>query len=263
MKPVGALTILMPCLDEAETLATCIRKARRFLSESGVTGEVLIADNGSTDGSQNIAVAEGARVFPVSERGYGAALLGGIQAAKGRYVIIGDASNSYDFPALMPFVERLRQAPVCVMGNRFKGGIAPGAMPFLHKYLGNPVLSWIGRLFFKIKIGDFHCGLRFNCDRIKALNMRTTGMEFASEMVVRAGLGAYRIEEVPTTLAKDGRSRAPHLRTWRDGWRHLCFLLMYSPKWLFLLYWGVPAWSRPFNGFCIVTRVGCHRRRCV
>ena len=235
MKPVE-LTILMPCLDEAETLATCIRKARRFLSESGVTGEVLIADNGSTDGSQNIAVAEGARVFPVSERGYGAALLGGIQAAKGRYVIIGDADDSYDFSALMPFVERLRQGADLVMGNRFKGGIAPGAMPFLHKYLGNPVLSWIGRLFFKIKIGDFHCGLRgFNCDRIKALNMRTTGMEFASEMVVRAGLGAYRIEEVPTTLAKDGRSRAPHLRTWRDGWRHLCFLLMYSPKWLFLL----------------------------
>lgn len=229
------LTILMPCLNEAETLAICIRKAKSFLAESGVSGEVLIADNGSTDGSQEITIAEGARLVPVADRGYGAALLGGIKAAKGRFVIMGDADDSYDFTKLMPFVEKLRSGADIVMGNRFQGGIAPGAMPPLHRYLGNPVLSWIGRLFFKIKVGDFHCGLRgFNRDQIEKLGLRTTGMEFASEMVVRAALANYRIDEVPTTLAKDGRSRPPHLRTWRDGWRHLSFLLMYSPKWLFL-----------------------------
>jgi hypothetical protein len=229
------LSILMPCLNEAETLATCIRKAKRFLDTSGVHGEVLVADNGSTDGSRDIAVAEGARVVPVPRRGYGAALLGGIEAAEGRYVIMGDADDSYDFTALQPFLDRLRAGADVVMGNRFQGGIAPGAMPFLHRYLGNPVLSWLGRLFFKIPIGDFHCGLRgFSRDRIQALNLRTTGMEFASEMIVRAAMSGYRIDEVPTTLKPDGRSRPPHLRTWRDGWRHLSFLLMYSPRWLFL-----------------------------
>ena len=229
------LTILMPCLNEAETLAACIRVAQRFIAKAGIAGEVVVADNGSSDGSPQIAEAEGARVVSVPERGYGAALLGGIQAAQGRYIITGDADESYDFSELMPFIERLRDGADLVMGNRFKGGIAPGAMPFLHKYLGNPVLSGIGRLFFNINIGDFHCGLRgFNRDRISALNLRTTGMQFASEQVVRAALAGYRIEEVPTTLKKDGRSRAPHLRTWRDGWLHLSFLLMYSPKWLFL-----------------------------
>jgi glycosyltransferase involved in cell wall biosynthesis len=228
------LTILMPCLNEAETLATCIRKARRFLSESGVRGEVVVADNGSTDGSRVIAATEGARVVPVAERGYGAALIGGISAAKGRYVIIGDADDSYDFAHLMPFVEKLREGWELVMGNRFRGGIAPCAMPFLHRYLGNPVLSFIGRIFFSLNVYDFHCGLRgFNRKSIAALDLRTTGMEFASEMVVRAALAGCRITEVPTTLKKDGRSRPPHLRTWRDGWRHLRFLLMYSPKWLF------------------------------
>jgi glycosyltransferase involved in cell wall biosynthesis len=229
------LTILMPCLDEAETLAVCIRKAQRFLSESAIAGEVLIADNGSSDGSQQIAQREGARVVSVTEKGYGAALLGGIEAARGKYVIMGDADDSYDFSALDSFVQHLRDGADVVMGNRFRGGIGPGAMSPLHRYLGNPVLSGIGRLFFRIPIGDFHCGLRgFNRERMRALKLRTTGMEFASEMVVRAALSDYRVDEVPTTLKKDGRSRPPHLRTWRDGWRHLCFLLMYSPKWLFL-----------------------------
>jgi hypothetical protein len=228
------LTILMPCLNEAETLATCIRKAKDYLRRSGVSGEVLVADNGSTDGSREIAVAEGARIVPVTERGYGAALIGGIKAARGRYVVMGDADDSYDFSKLDPFVNELRGGSALVMGNRFRGGIDPGAMPFLHKYLGNPVLSFVGRLFFASSIKDFHCGLRgFNRDKVRDLDLRTTGMEFASEMVVRAALAGYQISEVPTTLKKDGRSRPPHLRTWRDGWRHLRFLLMYSPKWLF------------------------------
>jgi hypothetical protein len=229
------VTILMPCLNEAETIARCIRKARRFLEENGVAGEVLVADNGSTDGSREIAVDEGARVVPVAARGYGAALLGGIEAARGRYVIMGDADDSYDFSNLTPFMEQLRAGADLVMGNRFRGGIAPGAMPRSHRYLGNPVLSWLGRLFFSIPIGDFHCGLRgFHTDRIRALGLSTLGMEFASEMVVRSALAGYRLTEVPTTLHKDGRSRPPHLRTWRDGWRHLRFLLIYSPRWLFL-----------------------------
>ena len=229
------LTVLMPCLNEAETVGTCIAKACRFLAAAGISGEVLIADNGSTDGSQQIAEKFGARVVPIANRGYGATLNGGIQAARGRYVIMGDADHSYDFSALMPFVERLRSGVDVVMGNRFKGGIAPGAMPTLHKYLGNPVLSFVGRLFFHLDVRDFHCGLRgFDRDRVRALNLHTTGMEFASEMVVRAALADYRIEEVPTTLQRAGRSRRPHLRTWRDGWRHLSFLLLYSPRWLFL-----------------------------
>jgi glycosyltransferase involved in cell wall biosynthesis len=229
------LTILMPCLNEAETLAACVRQARQFLVDRQIDGEVLVADNGSTDGSREIAEAEGARVVAVPSRGYGAALLGGIDAARGRYVIMGDADQSYDFSALMPFVEKLRDGYDLVMGNRFKGGIAPGAMPASHKYLGNPVLSALGRLFFSIPIRDFHCGLRgFNRDRIRALGLSTSGMEFASEMVVRSALARYRLTEVPTTLAKDGRSRPPHLRTWTDGWRHLRFLLIYSPRWLFL-----------------------------
>jgi glycosyltransferase involved in cell wall biosynthesis len=233
---VMELTILMPCLNEAETLALCIGKAQAFLKRAGIAGEVLIADNGSTDGSQEIAEALGARVVPVAQKGYGAALLGGIAAARGRYVIMGDADDSYDFSALEAFVERLRSGADLVMGNRFKGGIDEGAMPPLHRYLGNPVLSFIGRLFYRIDTGDFHCGLRgFRADSIRALDLRTSGMEFASEMVVRAALAGLRIEEVPTTLKPDGRSRAPHLRTWRDGWRHLKFLLMYNPRWLFFI----------------------------
>jgi glycosyltransferase involved in cell wall biosynthesis len=229
------LTILMPCLNEAETIATCVRKARGFLDRSGIDGEVLIADNGSTDGSRDIAKEHGARIVNVVEPGYGAALLGGIAAARGRFVIMGDADDSYDFSNLQPFVDRLRDGADLVMGNRFKGGIKPGAMPLLNRYLGNPILSFIGRLFFRIKIGDFHCGLRgFDRERILALDLRTTGMEFASEVVVRSALAEYSIAEVPTTLSPDGRSRPPHLRPWRDGWRHLRFLLIYSPRWLFL-----------------------------
>jgi glycosyltransferase involved in cell wall biosynthesis len=229
------LTILMPCLNEAETIAACIGKAMAFLQANGIAGEVLVADNGSTDGSRDIAQSLGARVHPVEERGYGAALLGGMSAARGRYIIMGDADDSYDFSALTPFIDRLRAGADLVMGNRFKGGISPGAMPPLHRYLGNPVLSFLGRLFFNVPTGDFHCGLRgFNRDRFLSLDLRTTGMEFASEMVVRAALANYRIEEVPTRLHPDGRSRPPHLRTWRDGWRHLRFLLIYSPRWLFL-----------------------------
>lgn len=225
----------MPCLNEAETIARCVDKARGFLRASGVAGEVLVADNGSSDGSQAIAEARGARVIDVPERGYGAALIGGIAVARGRFVIMGDADDSYDFAALMPFVARLRAGADVVMGNRFQGGIATGAMPALHRYLGNPGLSFLGRLFFGVRTGDFHCGLRgFDRDRVRALDLRTTGMEFASEMVVRAALGGYHIEEVPTTLSPDGRSRPPHLRPWRDGWRHLRFLLIYSPRWLFL-----------------------------
>lgn len=225
----------MPCLNEAETLATCVDKAMDFLRREGISGEILVADNGSVDGSQAIARQHGARLVEVCERGYGAALTGGIRAARGRYVVMGDADDSYDFAHLEPFVEKLRDGYDLVMGNRFRGGIAPGAMPALHKYLGNPVLTGIGRLFFSSPCGDFHCGLRgFNKASIEGLDLHTTGMEFASEMVVKSSLQGLRVTEVPTTLSKDGRSRPPHLRSWRDGWRHLRFLLMYSPRWLFL-----------------------------
>jgi glycosyltransferase involved in cell wall biosynthesis len=230
------ISIVMPCLDEAETLAVCIEKAQRFIAMNNLSGEVIIADNGSRDGSQEIATRLGARVVAVSTRGYGAALIGGIGAARGRFVAMGDADDSYDFLSLMPFLVKLRAGADLVMGNRFTGGIGPGAMPPLHRYLGNPVLSFLGRLFYKIKIGDFHCGLRaFSREAILTLNLNTTGMEFASEMVVKASLQGLRIEDVPTKLVKDGRSRPPHLRSWRDGWRHLKFLLTFAPNWLFML----------------------------
>jgi glycosyltransferase involved in cell wall biosynthesis len=229
------LSILMPCLNEAETLATCIKKAQKALEDLNVNGEVVIADNGSTDGSPESAASLGARVIHVAEKGYGSALLGGIKAARGKYIIMGDADDSYDFTNLGPFLEKLRAGYELVMGNRFKGGIAPNAMPPLHKYLGNPVLTGIGRLFFRSPCGDFHCGLRgFSKAAIQRLDLRTTGMEFASETVVKASLHGLRITEVPTTLSVDGRNRPPHLRSWRDGWRHLRFLLVYSPRWLFL-----------------------------
>lgn len=229
------LTILMPCLNEAETLATCIKKAQAFLDENGIDGEVLIADNGSNDGSRDIAVSCGARVVDVPVRGYGAALIAGSKAALGEYVIMGDADDSYDFLHLMPFMEKLRDGYDLVMGNRFKGGIAKGAMPPLHRYLGNPLLAFVGRLFYPCGIGDFHCGLRgYNRKRILALDLQTTGMEYASEMVVKCTLNKYKMIEVPTTLSPDGRSGSPHLRSWSDGWRHLKFLLIHSPNWLFL-----------------------------
>jgi hypothetical protein len=228
------LTVVIPCLNEAETVATCVSKAVTFIEQSGIDGEVVVADNGSSDGSRQLAADAGARVVPVNDKGYGNALIGGIRAARGEYVVMGDADDSYDFTKLMPFVEELRKGADLVMGNRFKGGIEPGAMPTLHKYLGNPALSFIGRLFFRSNIGDFHCGLRgFRRDSVLALNLQATGMEFASEMVVKATLARQKIAEVPTRLAKDGRSRPPHLRTWRDGWRHLRFLLLFSPRWLF------------------------------
>ncbi|HUJ71047.1 MAG TPA: glycosyltransferase family 2 protein, partial [Verrucomicrobiae bacterium] len=233
--PNVELSIVMPCLNEAETLATCIQKAQQWLAANHVEGEVVVADNGSTDGSREIAARLGAHVEPIATRGYGSALQGGIQAAKGRFIIMGDADDSYDFGNLQPFLDKLREGYELVMGNRFLGGIEPGAMPPLHRYLGNPVLTGIGRLFFRSPCRDFHCGLRgFNREAILKLDLRTTGMEFASEMVVKATLNKLKVTEVPTTLSPDGRSRPPHLRSWRDGWRHLRFLLLYSPRWLFL-----------------------------
>ncbi len=229
------LTILMPCLNEAETLEICIVKAMGFLQRTGIAGEVVIADNGSTDGSQALAESLGARVVPIPARGYGAALLGGIRAARGRYVVMGDSDDSYDFSRLDAFVDKLRDGWQLVMGNRFQGGIAPGAMPKLHRYLGNPVLTATGRILYGSPSGDFHCGLRgFDRDAILGLGLDLPGMEFASEMVVKATIRRLRITEVPTTLSKDGRSRPPHLRSWRDGWRHLRFLLLFSPRWVFL-----------------------------
>ncbi len=229
------LTILMPCLNEAETIGACITKAKFFLEKNKVDGEVLISDNGSKDESVQIAESLGARVVHAPIRGYGGALIAGCQNAYGKYVIMGDADDSYDFENLMPFLMKLREGYDLVMGNRFLGGIEKGAMPWSHRYIGNPVLSFIGRLFFKSKIRDFHCGLRgYNRKRMLDLGLRTTGMEYASEMVVMSELAGYKIAEVPTTLKKDGRSRAPHLRSFHDGWRHLKFLFMYSPRWLFL-----------------------------
>jgi glycosyltransferase involved in cell wall biosynthesis len=230
------VTILMPCLNEAETLAFCVRQAVTALRDNNVAGEVLVADNGSTDGSQKIATDEGARVVNVPTRGYGAALIAGIEAARGKYILMADADASYHFEHLPRFLPKLDEGYDLVMGNRFSGSIEPGAMPPLHRYLGNPVLSSIGRIFFRIPVRDFHCGLRaFRRDPILALNLRTTGMEFASEMVVKSSLAGLRMTEVPTTLSPDGRSRPPHLRSWRDGWRHLRFLLLFSPRWLFLI----------------------------
>lgn len=233
------LTVLMPCLDEVETVVTCVTKARAFLAGANIVGEIVIADNGSTDGSQKAAREAGAIVVDVPARGYGSALLGGIAAARGRFIVMGDSDDSYDFSRLDAYVDRLRQGDQLVMGNRFAGGIARGAMPVLHRYLGNPVLSFIGRLLFRCRISDFHCGLRgFERAAIQRLELVSPGMEFASEMVVKATLAGLRISEVATTLSPDGRSRPPHLRSWRDGWRHLRFLLMMSPRWL-LLYPGL------------------------
>jgi glycosyltransferase involved in cell wall biosynthesis len=229
------LTVLMPCLNEAETLASCIRKARACIDRLGLSAEVIVADNGSTDDSRQIAIAEGAQVVDVPERGYGSALYHGVLAARGRFVIMGDADDSYDFSRLDAFVEKLREGTDLVMGNRFLGGPRPGAMPWKNRYIGNPLLSAIGRLFFKSPAHDFHCGLRgVSRDAFHRMNLQTAGMEFASEMVIKATLVGLRIAEVPTTLERDGRTRAPHLRPWRDGWRHLRFMLLYCPRWLFL-----------------------------
>ena len=225
------LTILMPCLNEAETLETCIGKAAEFLWREKIRGEILIADNGSTDGSREIAALLGARVIEARPTGYGAALQAGLEEARGTYVIMGDADDSYDFLHLMPFVEKLREGYDLVMGNRFLGGIEKDAMPFLHRYLGNPVLSWIGRALYHNHVGDFHCGLRgYRTEAMKQLKLQSTGMEYASEMVIAASMKGLKITEVPTTLSRDGRSGKPHLRTFRDGWRHLKLLLTYKGR---------------------------------
>lgn len=236
VEPVSIeLSVVMPCLNEAETIGACIRKARAALEQANVAGEVIVGDNGSTDGSVEMAERLGAKVVRVKAKGYGSALMGGIAAAVGKYIVMGDADDSYEFGHIPRFLEQLRNGADLVVGNRFRGGIKPGAMPTLHRYLGNPVLSALGRLFFKSPVGDFHCGLRgFSAEAYRRMDLRTTGMEFASEMVVKATLLGLSVAEVPTTLSPDGRSRKPHLRTWRDGWRHLRFLLLYSPRWLFL-----------------------------
>jgi glycosyltransferase involved in cell wall biosynthesis len=248
------LSVVMPCLNEAVTVGVCVKKAVDALEQHGIRGEVIVADNGSTDGSQQLAKDFGARVVYVEQRGYGSALQAGIAAARGQFVLMGDADDTYDFSQLGEFVAKLRQGYDLVMGNRFRGAILPGAMPPLHRYLGNPVLTGLGRLFFKSPVGDFHCGLRgFRKEAIERLGLRTLGMEFASEMVVKAAAFGLRVTEIPTTLAPDRREGAAHLRTWRDGWRHLRFLLLYSPRWLFLypgivlmaLGLAVSAWLLP------------------
>jgi glycosyltransferase involved in cell wall biosynthesis len=257
------LTILMPCLDETETIAICVNKARDFLQRSHIDGEVLVADNGSSDGSGELALSAGARVVRIDCKGYGNALIGGIGAARGRFVIMADADDSYDFSRLDAFVEKLRAGSMMVIGNRFRGKIEPGAMPWLHRYLGNPLLSFVGRLFFGSGIGDFHCGLR-GVERSAALQLglHAPGMEFASEMIVKATLAGWRIAEVPTVLSPTGRTRAPHLRSWRDGWRHLRFLLMMSPRWLmlypgaFLILAGVAAQLALLRGTLLIAGVG-------
>lgn len=229
-------TVLIPCLNEAKTISTCVNKALSFLKRAEIDGEVLVSDNGSTDGSQEIARQHGARVIDAPIKGYGAALIAGIDASRGKFVIMGDGDDSYDFSQLDAFAQALRDGADLVMGNRFQGGIAPGAMPPLHRYLGNPVLSWLGRTFFHAKINDFHCGLRgFSRAAILRLGLVSPGMEFATEMVAKSALAGYVIREVPTTLQPDGRGRPPHLRTWRDGWRHLLFMLLFTPRWLFLI----------------------------
>jgi len=248
------VSVVMPCLNEARTVGRCVAKAVTALAKLGVRSEVIVADNGSTDGSRDIARAQGACVVEVARRGYGSALQAGIAAARGKYVIMGDADESYDFAHLEPFITRLRAGDDLVMGNRFKGGIRPGAMPWLHRYVGNPVLSGILNLFFRTPARDCHCGLRgFRKEAYERLDLHTTGMEFASEMVVKASLHRQKISEVPIILYPDGRDRAPHLRSFRDGWRHLRFLLLLCPLWLYLIPssillaggLGVMAWLTP------------------
>jgi glycosyltransferase involved in cell wall biosynthesis len=233
------LTVVMPCLNESRTVGACVEKALRAMRESGIDGEVVVADNGSSDGSQDIARKLGARVVPVTERGYGAALMGGIAAARGTYVIMGDADESYDFLEVPRFVAKLREGHDLVMGCRLPAGggtVQKDAMPFLHRWFGNPAFTALARLWFGVPLHDVHCGLRgFRREWHQALDQRCTGMEFATEMVIKASKFRSTITEIPITLRPDGRGRRPHLRTWRDGWRHLRFYLMYSPRWLFLI----------------------------
>ena len=233
--PAMELSIVLPCLNEELTVGICVAKAVGFLRENNINGEVLVADNGSTDRSVEIATREGARVVHIDRKGYGSALRGGFEAAHGKYLIMADSDDSYDLVNLMPFLEKLREGYALVMGNRFKGGIKKGAMPWHHRYIGNPILSFIGKLFFRSPANDFHCGLRgFTKEAIRSMDLQTTGMELASEIVIKASILGMKTCEVPTTLSPDGRDRPPHLRSFRDGWRHLRFLLLYSPSWLFL-----------------------------
>lgn len=249
------LTVVMPCLNEEITLETCIRKAQGFMERYGIDGEVIVADNGSTDRSIEIAKSCGARVVNISQKGYGSALRGGIEAADYEYIVMGDADDSYDFSALDDFIKKLDEGYELVMGNRFKGGIKKGAMSFSHQYIGNPFLSGLGRLLFKTDIGDFHCGLRaFRKDSILKLGLCTTGMEFASEMVVKAVLFGLKISEIPIILYPDGRNRPPHLRSIPDGLRHLEFLLIYSPKWLFM----IPGMILSVLGLILTVIIGIH-----
>ncbi len=234
------LSIVMPCLDEAETIADCINDALSFLTQDSVTGEIIIADNGSTDGSIEIAESLGARVINVPIMGYGSACRAGVERARGRYVVMGDSDRSYDFSRLGVFLRELRAGADLVMGNRFKGGIKPGAMPFKNRYLGNPILSSIGKTLFKTRVGDFHCGLRgFSKQAFGKMQLQSPGMEFASEMVMKASLLNLDVREVPTILSPDGRTRPPHLHPWRDGWRHLRLMFLYSPRYLFLIPGGL------------------------
>jgi glycosyltransferase involved in cell wall biosynthesis len=234
------LSVVMPCLNESETLAVCVRAAREALEAHGIAGEIIVADNGSTDGSQEIAKSNGARVVDVAERGYGSALMGGIAAARGRYVIMGDADASYDFAEIPRFLAKLREGYELVQGCRLPAGggrVEPGAMPVLHRWLGNPVFSRLARFWFRAPINDIHCGLRaFSKELYERLDQRCTGMEFASEMIIKSSLHGARIAEIPIVLRPDGREKGrSHLRTWRDGWRHLRFFFLFSPRWLFLL----------------------------
>jgi len=230
------LTVLMPCLNEVETIGVCIKRAQKLLSDNNIDGEILVADNGSIDGSKKIARDLGARVIKCPTRGYGAALQHGIEHAKGKYILMGDSDDSYHFDEAMPLIEELRRGTDVCLGNRRLGRIMPGAMPFLNKYLGNPFLTAVGRIFFKVKTSDFHCGMRaFRRDKVVALKLVTSGMEWASEMIVKSRLYDLKISEVPITLYKDGRSRSPHLKRWHDGWRHLRFMLLHAPKWLFII----------------------------
>jgi glycosyltransferase involved in cell wall biosynthesis len=229
------LTAVMPCLNEERTVGICVEKAFSAFRSMGIVGEVVVADNGSTDRSMELASALGARVINVAQKGYGAALIAGIQAATGDYVIMADSDDSYDWLGIAPFVAALEDGTDLVVGNRFSGGIDPGAMPPLHRYLGNPVLSWLARMVHSAPVGDFHCGMRaFRRDAFSRMNVRTSGMEFATEMIVNSAKAGLRIAEVPTRLRRDGRDRPPHLRSFRDGWRHLRFILTYGPNYLYL-----------------------------
>jgi len=229
------LTVLMPCLNEAETVGVCIQRAQRLLADNNIEGEVLISDNGSIDGSKKIARDLGARVVKCPVRGYGAALQHGLEQAKGKYVLMGDSDDSYHFDEAMTLIQELRQGNDICIGTRLKGRIMPGAMPFLNRFIGNPILSAIGKIFFKIKVSDFHCGMRaFRTDKVRDLKLVTTGMEWASEMIIKSQLYNLKISEVPITLHKAGRSRDPHLKRWQDGWRHLRFMLLHAPTWLFI-----------------------------